>query len=58
MIPLGGEAGREHRRIWRLAGPIILSNVSASFLGAVDTAVMGHLPEAAYIGAVAVGAPR
>ena len=56
MIPLGGEAGREHGRIWRLAGPIILSNVSASLLGAADTAVMGHLPDAAYIGAVAVGA--
>jgi len=44
-----------HRRVWRLAGPIILSNLSTPLLGAVDTAVMGHLPKASYIGAVAVG---
>lgn len=45
-----------HRRVWTLAGPIILSNVSVPLLGAVDTAVMGHLPGPQYIGAVAVGA--
>lgn len=44
------------RRVWRLAGPIILSNMSVPLLGMVDTAVMGHLPEPHYIGAVAVGA--
>ena len=44
-----------HRDIWHLAGPIILSNLSTPLLGAVDTAVMGHLPDAAYLGAVAVG---
>jgi MATE family multidrug resistance protein len=42
--------------VWRLAVPIILSNLSTPLLGAVDTAVMGHLPDAAYVGAVAVGA--
>jgi MATE family, multidrug efflux pump len=47
--------GRQ-RRVWRLAGPIILSNLSVPLLGAVDTAVVGHLPDAAYVGAVAVGA--
>ncbi|RMD65162.1 MAG: hypothetical protein D6826_00755, partial [Alphaproteobacteria bacterium] len=45
-----------HARIWRLAGPIILSNLSTPLLGAVDTAVMGRLPDPAYIGAVAIGA--
>jgi MATE family, multidrug efflux pump len=45
-----------HRRVWRLAGPLILSNLSAPLMGAVDTAVMGHLPAAAYIGAVALAA--
>ncbi len=45
-----------NRRIWRMAGPIILSNVSVPLLGAVDTAVVGHLPEPYYIGAVAIGA--
>jgi len=39
-----------------MAGPIILSNVSVPLLGMVDTAVMGHLSEPYYIGAVAVGA--
>ena len=39
-----------------MAGPIILANVSVPLLGAVDTAVVGHLPEAYYIGAVAIGA--
>ena len=44
-----------HARVWRLAGPIILSNLSVPLLGAVDTAVMGHLPDPAYIGSVAIG---
>lgn len=45
-----------NRRVWRLAGPIMLSNVSVPLLGAVDTAVVGHLPGAHNIGAVAIGA--
>ncbi len=45
-----------HRRVWRLAAPIILSGLSVPLLGAVDTAVVGRLPDAAYIGGVAVGA--
>ena len=44
------------RRVWRLAGPIILSNLTVPLLGAVDTAVVGHLPDPAYLGAVAIGA--
>ena len=39
-----------------MAGPIILANISVPLLGAVDTAVVGHLPEVYYIGAVAIGA--
>ena len=39
-----------------MAGPIVLANVSVPLLGAVDTAVVGHLPEVYYIGAVAIGA--
>lgn len=39
-----------------MAAPIILSNVSVPLLGMVDTAVMGHLSEPYYIGAVALGA--
>lgn len=45
-----------YRRAWSLAWPIILSNSSIPLVGAVDTAVMGHMPEAAYVGAVALGA--
>ncbi len=47
---------KDHGRMWRVAGPIIVSNVSIPLLGAVDTAVMGHLPDAKYLGGVAVGA--
>ncbi len=39
-----------------MAGPIIFANISVPLLGAVDTAVVGHLPEVYYIGAVAIGA--
>jgi multidrug resistance protein, MATE family len=44
-----------HRRILAIALPIMLSNVSTPLLGAVDTAVVGQIPDPAYIGAVAVG---
>ena len=44
-----------HALAWRLAGPIILANLSVPMLGAVDTAVMGHLPNPAYLGGVAIG---
>ena len=43
------------RRIFDLAVPNILSNLSVPLLSAVDTALVGHLPSAVYIGAVAVG---
>jgi len=43
-------------RVWRLAWPIILSNLSIPLVGMVDTAVVGHLPDARYIGAVSLGA--
>jgi MATE family multidrug resistance protein len=45
-----------HRKVWMLAGPIILSNISVPLVGAVDTAVVGHLPGPQSIGAVALGA--
>ena len=53
---LATAASGTHRRVWRIAWPLILSNVSVPLLGAVDTAVIGHLGQAYYIGAVAVGA--
>lgn len=39
-----------------MAGPIILANISVPLLGAVHTAVVGHLSEPYYLGAVAIGA--
>ena len=55
--PVGsaGLPGGWNRRVWRLAGPIILANLTTPLLGAVDTAVVGHLPDPSYIGGVAVG---
>lgn len=44
-----------HRRAWALAFPIILANLSVPLVGMVDTAVVGHLPDPRYIGAVALG---
>ena len=44
-----------HRRVWRLAFPIVLSNMTVPLLGLVDTAVIGHLDTPVYLGAVAVG---
>lgn len=43
-----------HNRVWQLAFPLILANLTIPLLGAVDTAVIGDL-SAAHIGAVAVG---
>jgi len=48
-------SGSEHRKVWRVAGPIILSNISVPLLGAVDTAVVGHLDSPIYMGGVAIG---
>ena len=31
----------DHRALWRLAGPLILSNLSVALLALVDTAVVG-----------------
>jgi MATE family multidrug resistance protein len=45
-----------HRQVWRIAAPMIVSNVSVPLLGIVDTAVVGHLEAPYYLGAVAVGA--
>ncbi|KXU88491.1 MATE family efflux transporter [Paraburkholderia monticola] len=46
---------RWHRRVLALAFPIVLANLTQPILGAVDTAVAGHLDGAAYLGGVALG---
>ena len=45
-----------HKKVWLLAGPLIISNISIAVLGMVDTAIVGHLNKPYYLGAVAVGA--
>ena len=45
-----------HWKIWNIAWPIILSNITVPLVGAVDTAVIGQLPGAENIAAVALGA--
>lgn len=45
-----------HARVLRLAGPIILSNISVPLLGISDTIVIGRIPDAAALGGVALGA--
>lgn len=45
-----------HRRVWALAAPMILSNISVPMVALVDSTVIGHLPHAHQLGAVAVGA--
>lgn len=43
------------KNLWRLALPMILSNITVPLLGVVDTAVIGHLDSPVYLGGVAVG---
>ncbi|PKH22272.1 MATE family efflux transporter DinF [Enterobacterales bacterium CwR94] len=43
------------KQLWRLALPMILSNITIPLLGLVDTAVIGHLDSPVYLGGVAVG---
>ncbi|QGQ47949.1 MATE family efflux transporter [Metabacillus sediminilitoris] len=44
-----------HRTYLALAIPLTISTMTQPLLGAVDTAVVGQLPDPAYIGGVAVG---
>jgi len=44
-----------NREVLRLAVPNILSNISIPLLGMVDTALMGRLESAVFLGAVALG---
>ncbi|MFH5831429.1 MATE family efflux transporter [Halalkalibaculum sp. DA3122] len=44
-----------NRKILNLAIPNIISNLSVPLLGVVDTALVGHLDEVYYLGAIAVG---
>lgn len=43
------------QRIWSLAWPMIVANLSIPLLGVVDTAILGHLADNRYLSAVAIG---
>ncbi|MFW3897043.1 MATE family efflux transporter [Pseudomonas bharatica] len=45
-----------HHKVWALAAPMILSNISVPLVALVDSTVIGHLPHAHQLGSVAVGA--
>ena len=44
-----------NRDILRLAVPSILANITIPLVGIVDTAIVGHLSDAAAIGGIAIG---
>ena len=46
----------QHKRLFALALPMIFSNITVPLLGLVDTAVIGHLSHAYYLGGSTVGA--
>ena len=44
-----------NREILRLAVPSILANITIPLVGLVDTAIIGHISDAAAIGGIAIG---
>lgn len=44
------------KKIFRLAVPNIITNITVPLLGMIDIAIAGHLGSAVYIGAIALGA--
>ena len=55
MIKLSFFTRPIHKKIFAIALPMMLSNISVPLLGLVDTAVIGHLPESYYLAGVAIG---
>ncbi len=45
---------RINLKIWHLAWPMILANISIPMLGFVDTAVIGHLPDSQFLAGTAL----
>lgn len=52
----GPRATLTRLRVFHIAAPIVLSNITIPLLGAVDTGIIGQLGRAAPIGAVGMGA--
>ncbi|MFC0558888.1 MATE family efflux transporter [Halalkalibacter alkalisediminis] len=55
-IEMKGALTLSHRQYLALAIPLVISGISTPILGAVDTAVVGRIPDPASIGGVAIGA--
>jgi len=53
---MADSAALTHRRVLKIAVPIVLANATVPILGAVDTGVVGQMGQAAPIGAVGIGA--
>ena len=45
-----------HQRIAAIALPMLIANISQPLLGLVDSYIVGHMPQAAYLAGVALGA--
>ena len=45
-----------HKKVLKIAVPLILSNLTTPLLGLVDTAVIGHIGEAKFLAAITAGA--
>ena len=43
------------RRLWSISWPIIIANITFPLVGAADTAMMGRLDDASFVGGVALG---
>lgn len=55
MTAIPGSSPLTHRSVLAIAVPIMMSNLSEPLIGVVDTAILGQLGDAHYIGAIAVG---
>ena len=55
IIIFAQEMNKTDHQILNIALPAIVANITVPLLGLVDSAIVGHMGAAAYIGAVAVG---
>lgn len=53
---IGSDAEISHKRLLRIAFPMVIANATVPLLGAVDVAVIGQIGLAARLGAVGLGA--
>ena len=55
MLSKNSKAFSLNRQILNLSVPNIITNITVPLVGMVDIALMGHLADQAYIGAIALG---